>query len=1043
MRRFELAKPIACRSNALALAMACWLVANGFLTALAPANPAASPPQMLEDAELADVFFLDADRGWAVGDRGVIWATEDGGRHWRLADSPVNCRLESVYFVDDVHGWIVGGWRHAYTCRSSAVVLRTTNGGRRWTLVDVPTLPALKRVRFLDQLRGWAVGQASPMYGSGVFRTEDGGRSWTAVAGLHEPGWLSADFRNARHGVAVGRNRAVASVTQSELQLQPASTRGWGHLHAVRLDASTGWVVGDGGTVLFSADDGATWHPPSGSLPPRVDRQFDWRCVAAIDQQCWIAGAPGTRILHTADRGASWQLLDTHQSVPLRALCFVNAQRGWAVGSLGTILATRDGGKTWQRQKGLRRRAALLAVVSEPDRMPLELLTRLSGDEGFIGVVEILNRRDIAPAASPDRDTAARAHAAVTAVGGSQASVAWRFPLRQPGLQVAADSIVRGWELANGEDGIGLLEEHVVRCIRQWRPEIVVTENASPYGDDPLAHLVNQVVLNATARAAAADAFPQQLSTAGLTTWQPKKVFARARDGKAGSVTLETTRLATRLGGSVDDFAALARGLVGRQWRSTPATLSYQLLTSEVPAGASEHDFFSGLAIAAGCELRRDLSTPVNTSLEQLSRIAQKRRNIRALIKRDLTNDGRVGWLAQIDDLTGGLSPEASGEILFELAMTYHLAGRTSLTTDVLRLLVERYPDHPLVESSLMWLVQYYGSDEVSTWLDEGHWARPRYLANRGDAPTNLAQPPRTPTNQPSTDPALLLLPPVDSEGYGRGVAHRDRDTYLASLGHFIRQTRPALFADPEIQFPVAAALRGHPQAQAESIYEGLLRSELPERWKNCARGELWLAHGKGQPPKPILSCPRVQQRPYLDGHLDESFWQDADAVQLQSVLQDDQQWPADVLLAHDSEFLYLAARCRKAPGVTYRPSDEPRVRDSNLTTHDRVDFLFDIDRDYATFFQLTVDHRGWARDSCVGDPSWDPQWFVAVDSNAETWVIEAAISLGDLTSRKPAARDAWAVGVQRTVPQVGFQSWSRPAGVEVRPEGFGHLVFE
>ena len=59
-----------------------------------PAQPASLPPQMLEDAELNDVFFVDPDRGWAIGDRGVIWSTEDGGRHWSLADSPVNCRLE-------------------------------------------------------------------------------------------------------------------------------------------------------------------------------------------------------------------------------------------------------------------------------------------------------------------------------------------------------------------------------------------------------------------------------------------------------------------------------------------------------------------------------------------------------------------------------------------------------------------------------------------------------------------------------------------------------------------------------------------------------------------------------------------------------------------------------------------------------------------------------------------------------------------------------------------------------------------------------------
>ena len=47
------------------------------------AQPEPSPPEMLPDAELTAVTFVDPDRGWAVGDRGVIWQTSDGGRNWK------------------------------------------------------------------------------------------------------------------------------------------------------------------------------------------------------------------------------------------------------------------------------------------------------------------------------------------------------------------------------------------------------------------------------------------------------------------------------------------------------------------------------------------------------------------------------------------------------------------------------------------------------------------------------------------------------------------------------------------------------------------------------------------------------------------------------------------------------------------------------------------------------------------------------------------------------------------------------------------------
>jgi photosystem II stability/assembly factor-like uncharacterized protein len=37
--------------------------------------------QMRSDARLHDVCFVDPRCGWAVGDRGTIWHTEDGGRN--------------------------------------------------------------------------------------------------------------------------------------------------------------------------------------------------------------------------------------------------------------------------------------------------------------------------------------------------------------------------------------------------------------------------------------------------------------------------------------------------------------------------------------------------------------------------------------------------------------------------------------------------------------------------------------------------------------------------------------------------------------------------------------------------------------------------------------------------------------------------------------------------------------------------------------------------------------------------------------------------
>jgi hypothetical protein len=219
----------------------------------------------------------------------------------------------------------------------------------------------------------------------------------------------------------------------------------------------------------------------------------------------------------------------------------------------------------------------------------------------------------------------------------------------------------------------------------------------------------------------------------------------------------------------------------------------------------------------------------------------------------------------------------------------------------------------------------------------------------------------------------------------------------------------------------------------------------------------------------PVLWCVRARVRPRLDGRLDDAVWREAKQVALASALHDDADWPAVVMLAYDDEYLYLAARCREPPpaagtrppptvpaqGVGSRPdgggvSDAAeskahprRPRDGDLSAYDRVEFMFDIDRDFATYYHLAVDRRGWTFDRCWEDQTWDPQWFVATRREAGSWTVEAAIPLKELTGKPPKRRDVWALGVQRVVPGVGFQSWTTPAAAAVLPDGFGYLVFQ
>jgi hypothetical protein len=72
--------------------------------------------------------------------------------------------------------------------------------------------------------------------------------------------------------------------------------------------------------------------------------------VAFADaQRGWAVGEGGT-ILATSNGGTNWVPQASGTNATLGGVSFADAQRGWAVGPRGTILATSNGGTSWAPQ---------------------------------------------------------------------------------------------------------------------------------------------------------------------------------------------------------------------------------------------------------------------------------------------------------------------------------------------------------------------------------------------------------------------------------------------------------------------------------------------------------------------------------------------------------------------------------------------------------------------------------------------------------------------------------------------------------------------
>jgi photosystem II stability/assembly factor-like uncharacterized protein/tetratricopeptide (TPR) repeat protein len=981
---------------------------------LTATEPEHSPPEMLADAELADVFFLDADQGWAAGDRGVILWTEDGGRRWELADSPVNCRLEAIFFLDADRGWAVGGWTHPYTHKSTGVVLQTANGGRRWTRLAATTLPKLKQVYFQDARHGWAVGNASAMYPAGVFLTRDAGETWSSVATGEWLGCVDAD--NTGSGpIAISTTRTAVLTGKNELLSRPLPGLDRRQMRAIhRRGSQQTWIVGDGGLVQASNDGGATWTVPPALPQVAVNCQF--RDVATVGPGIWVVGEPGSCVLHSPDGGLSWQWQTTGLPLPIEAVHFVDANHGWMVGSLGTIAATRDGGETWIRQRG-GDRVATLGLFSTAQNVPLELFARLAGDEGYLAAVEVLTTSPAAEEAVSETSAAERIHESVVGVGASSGRVG-NLLLPHPGLQLSAESIVGRWDRTLGGDSLTELEAEIVQRIRQWRPEIVVTQHPDHSSKNAVDYLVNQVVLAAVERAADETSFPEHLQELGLEVWQAKKVFAMMPNGSPGSLSLDTSRLATRLGRTLADYSSVSRGIKDPVWSPAPRKIEFDLLTSIMPREVAVREFFQGILLPAGEAPRRPLSAPPATDLKTLTRVAQKERNVQQILRRAAKkHNNATSWLGQIDDLLRDLSPSAAGDVLFQLAHSYVEEGQFDLASEAFMLLIHRDPDHALSEMVLLRLLELQTSAEA-------RWG----LLRDGDRIRRLAwQQPTTPT------------PPARPGSVVQASAVVSNTMTPADLV----QQRPTLRAEPAVRFSLASLHRQAGRSkQALQVYRRLAGNSVLRAWSQCGRGEVWLASHIGLSPKLSAVCAKTNVKPHLDGILNEALWAEREILRLTSPNGEDDQLKASVQLAYDDKYLYWGVACRKDTAANYPTAEGHRTHDSDLTGHDRVDLMIDIDRDYSTYFRLTVDHRGWTGDTCLQQTRWNPTWHVASNSDETTWTVEVAIPLDELVAQMPNGGDVWAIGIQRTVPGVGCQSWSQPADREVRPEGFGYLRF-
>ena len=224
-------------------------------------------------------------------------------------------------------GWS-GREEQPYGAGSVGVVLFTSDGGLKWRRAGENTLPGLNYVRFVDNKTGFVLGDGSDQFSTGVFTTTDNGRTWKPVAGPRSPAWLAGAFQDGKTGVLAAPGAIWRLFVRAESCRQTWTRSGVETCVRSRWSASAVIAVGQGGLVLVSAgSSGARWSYADLLLPTEVRADWDFRAVHSVAKHVWIAGRPGSAILHSADSGEKWEVLNTGQPLPLNGIHFADELR--------------------------------------------------------------------------------------------------------------------------------------------------------------------------------------------------------------------------------------------------------------------------------------------------------------------------------------------------------------------------------------------------------------------------------------------------------------------------------------------------------------------------------------------------------------------------------------------------------------------------------------------------------------------------------------------------------------------------------------------
>ncbi len=234
---------------------------------------------------LLSVHFTDLQNGWAVGRNATLLHTTNGGVDWKPAEevqavvglpvesSNYNFGFRDVYFLDPDHGWLIGNFYGRAQSNIGGLFV-TSDAGKTWKRLPLTletkyvsgrfTPGTINSVRFTDENTGTVTGEMKDGENRFFFalHTRDGGKTWqqyrtsvrsTLSTQFLDPtnGWMAAFAPREGSAEAVVYDTSLMRTDNGGLSWQTDFTaKGSRIRNLFFLSPQKGWAVGDRGMIL-------------------------------------------------------------------------------------------------------------------------------------------------------------------------------------------------------------------------------------------------------------------------------------------------------------------------------------------------------------------------------------------------------------------------------------------------------------------------------------------------------------------------------------------------------------------------------------------------------------------------------------------------------------------------------------------------------------------------------------------------------------------------------------------------------------------------